>query len=237
MPAALAYRRRAPGLSADCAAWEHQPGEPGRLFAAFTVYRELGPARTLRETAAACRARAPTVREWAREWLWEQRVVAWDRDQAAKQAQAAEKERGEVAKRHARIAAQYLNVMAAPVVELGRRLNAGTPMAQVSDADLWKLVRANAGIVRDLVDTERLSHRMPTEHTAVSGPDGGPVQVVTVVDAVRALFSGEAPPAPQVVGHGSGVVDGELADPGSADTGGDGAAPALPQVPAPDDGT
>lgn len=223
MPPSRAYLRTG-ALTPGLPAWDHQPGEPSRFFAAFVVFRELGAMRTLVETAKSCKVKPTTVRQWAHKWMWHERATAWDRSMSEKQIKRMEEARAGVADRHARIAAQYLNVMAAPVVELGRRLNTAAqagqvPLAGMSDDALWKLARGNAALLRSLVDTERLSHQMPTEHRAISGPDGGPVQVTTVVDAVRQLFATAQAERVDDDAGGSRAVDGELEDPGSAGPG------------------
>ncbi len=86
--------------------WERQPGESEKAYAAFVVYRDLGPGRTFEEAArlvypsrdrvtagqaegergatvgqrSGNTKRAPSgrVRAWASSWDWQWRAAAWD---------------------------------------------------------------------------------------------------------------------------------------------------------------
>ncbi len=78
--------------------WEPMRGESARAFAAFELYRRLGPARTVEEAwrqywgrPGARRSRAststaprvmPYFSEWAVRWQWRERALAWDAEQA-----------------------------------------------------------------------------------------------------------------------------------------------------------
>lgn len=84
------------------AAWERQPGEPARAYAAFCLYRDM-PAteRSLRAVAdrlygsgggnpASKRRRAPgQLHKWSVRWRWVERAAAWDeeQDRVAREAQ------------------------------------------------------------------------------------------------------------------------------------------------------
>jgi hypothetical protein len=77
--------------------WERQEGESAKAFSAFEIYRRLGPARTIEEAwrqhwslsgarqagTAAPRA-MPYFSEWAVQWRWQERALAWDDDMAAR---------------------------------------------------------------------------------------------------------------------------------------------------------
>jgi hypothetical protein len=77
--------------------WERQEGESAKAFSAFEIYRRLGPARTIEEAwrqhwslsgarhagIAAPRA-MPYFSEWAVQWRWQERALAWDDDMAAR---------------------------------------------------------------------------------------------------------------------------------------------------------
>jgi hypothetical protein len=63
------------------------PGEPPKAYAAFCVYRDLGPNRSLDQAGwriypgtQTGRKRGATgrIREWADWWRWAQRAAAWD---------------------------------------------------------------------------------------------------------------------------------------------------------------
>ena len=74
--------------------FEQQPGEPSRAYAAFVLYRDLGPKRTLDEASrlhhtakvrdaeqtqnGPPRRSSGQIRLWADRWAWRERVKAWD---------------------------------------------------------------------------------------------------------------------------------------------------------------
>jgi len=79
--------------------WEPMEGESPLAFAAFEMYRRLGPARTVEEAWRRYWARPGTRRRrrnktspprvmpyfsrWAVRWRWRERALAWDEEQAA----------------------------------------------------------------------------------------------------------------------------------------------------------
>jgi hypothetical protein len=99
------------------ALWERQPGESAKAYAAFGLFRDLGPRRSL--DAASRRYHHPgpeappppggrlprasgTMRRWAQRWSWVERARAWDQEterlQQAEQLAAIQ----EMAERHAK---------------------------------------------------------------------------------------------------------------------------------------
>ena len=98
--------------------WERQPDEPSKAFHAFTVYRDLGPAK--RSLAAVsldlygertgCKRGAPgRVREWSGRYRWRERAEAWDARLDEEARQAAIEARRAMQERHQRgMAAVYV---------------------------------------------------------------------------------------------------------------------------------
>ena len=89
--------------------WEQQPGEPMRAFRAFTVYRDLGPKRTLRaafrqETGKESAQPNGTWTRWYSRWQWLLRARAWDRELDALGREAAIAETQRMGERHAELA-------------------------------------------------------------------------------------------------------------------------------------
>jgi len=56
-------------------AWDRRDGETGRAYAAFRVFRDAGPLRTL---AVVPGVRRRTVEDWSSTWDWHARATAWD---------------------------------------------------------------------------------------------------------------------------------------------------------------
>jgi hypothetical protein len=64
------------------AAWERQPGEGARPFAAFAVYRDQPPGdRSLRGVAEQVDKSLTLVGRWSAQWRWVERVGLWDAHQ------------------------------------------------------------------------------------------------------------------------------------------------------------
>ncbi len=62
-------------------AWDRQPDETDKAFAAFAAYRDLGADRTVAKAIEAL-GKKPNYRStceaWSRQWSWVARVGAWD---------------------------------------------------------------------------------------------------------------------------------------------------------------
>ena len=87
--------------------WERQSGESPRRFAAFQVYRDAGPGRSLRTCARQCSKSVGLVCRWSAQDGWQNRVLLWDarQDELKRQAMADEIQR--MAKRQADMAVMF----------------------------------------------------------------------------------------------------------------------------------
>ena len=54
-------------------AWERQDGESGKAYEAFLAYRDMGAARRLGKSRA-------LIDRWRRQWNWEERARAYDKE-------------------------------------------------------------------------------------------------------------------------------------------------------------
>ena len=59
------------------APWDRRDDEPARNYAAFRLFRDLGPLRKL-EDVAAIGVTPRCIRQWSYDWDWPARAVAWD---------------------------------------------------------------------------------------------------------------------------------------------------------------
>jgi hypothetical protein len=98
--------------------WDRLPGESAKAYAAFGLYRELGPRRSLDEASRLYHAqpapdgsRRPTdpkrrasglIRRWAERWNWTGRALAWDHEVEQGKRQQQREAIQEMAERHAR---------------------------------------------------------------------------------------------------------------------------------------
>lgn len=155
--------------------WERQPGEPARAFAAFCVYRDMGPQRSIRKAEPIIRAAGngarKTVHQWSSKWGWASRAPAYDamldRERVAERV-------GEVRKmedRHAQISLAGLSGLAMPLVALGkpRKLADGRFQDRIEELEgmetgqLLRLAAHTARSMARLVGVERLSRGEATE--------------------------------------------------------------------------
>lgn len=141
--------------------WDQLPGESSKAYAAFVIYRDLGPRRSIEEASRLYHDRPNSsprrrrasgqIRHWAERWNWPARAVAWDQSlevaKRDKQIEAAQ----EMAERHAREAMLLQN----KAVERLRQLR---PEELKPRDTLSFLIEA--------AKLERLSHGEPTEHVA-----------------------------------------------------------------------
>jgi hypothetical protein len=177
------------------AVWERLPGESAKAYAAFCVYRDLGPRRSLDEASRLYHAQpardedGPTtrpkrrasgvVRQWAERWDWTSRALAWDHEveqgKRKKQLEAIQ----EMAERHAREAMLLQN----KAVERLRQLR---PEELGPQDTLRYLIEA--------AKLERLARGEPTERVAEEHrfPD---VKELSDAELLRILANRPGPPA------------------------------------------
>jgi hypothetical protein len=98
--------------------WEQQDGETAIAFEAFAIYRDMGAERSLRKVAATRDSEATRIYAWATEWSWAARVTAYDRDQDRQWRAAQDKQRKDMAIRHAAMAGAALSKVAARLAAL-----------------------------------------------------------------------------------------------------------------------
>src|ERR1041384_8833280 len=71
-------------------AFEQQPMESNKAFAAFSLYLSLGPERSTREVAAKLAKSEQLIRRWSARWDWGDRVQAYGRHMAVVEREATE---------------------------------------------------------------------------------------------------------------------------------------------------
>jgi hypothetical protein len=70
--------------------WDRQPEETAKAFNAFTVYRDLGSLRSIRQAAKALSRSSSLLNDWSRKYGWVVRADAYDAAIRAQQAAAYE---------------------------------------------------------------------------------------------------------------------------------------------------
>jgi len=89
-------------------AWEQQPGENGRDYGLFCMYRDHGRIRTVAQIAGMAPLTFATVARIARMKRWVERAQRWDAEQDRINAIRLADRREEMAKRHAKAAGELM---------------------------------------------------------------------------------------------------------------------------------
>ncbi|KGI79322.1 hypothetical protein IL38_23720 [Actinopolyspora erythraea] len=164
-------RKTAITLASDRNAWEQQPGESERMFARFTVYRDLGEGRTLNQTAEILNSTSRktvtyrSLTEYASRYRWRERAEAFDVDQAAADRARMAKLRKEAVERHRKQGQAMQGRAAQELAQLA--------VGSLSPNDILRFFAEGARM-------ELAALREPTERTVTSGAEGSSVEVTEV---------------------------------------------------------
>jgi len=130
--------------------WERQKNESSKAYAAFCVYRDLGPERSLEKVRQ--NLDKPRTRKWLGDWSvkhnWVERANAYDDYLERKKREEKEKAILEMAERHAKLAMAFQQRVA-------QRLQQIDP-AELSPSDMAKWLDVATKL-------ERLARGEPTE--------------------------------------------------------------------------
>jgi hypothetical protein len=155
--------------------WDRQQQEPEAAYGYFARYRDLGRARTVAAVATGVNKSRDYLHKLASTWRWVQRAQAFDREQDRLYSEALTERRREMADRHARLA----SALQAKVVARLQSLDA----SKLTPGDIARWLEVTTRL-------ERLALGLPDSATAVSGPDGAPIEVEVgaMGEADRAAF-------------------------------------------------
>jgi hypothetical protein len=149
--------------------FDRQPRETAKAFAAFVVFRDLGPERSVlkayRQKTGRKHAKQATGvwNGWATAFNWQSRVAAWDSHLDRQTREAQERARREMGERHAKVAVALQE-------KAIQRLKAMKP-EELSSADLIRYAVEAAKL-------ERLARGEPESigEQRHSGTDGNPIR-------------------------------------------------------------
>lgn len=148
---------------------EEQPTkETAKAYAAFVEYCALGPARSLSKLSESNQQYAksiPLLKRWSSEHNWQERVKQYDAERAEEKRLKHDAEIEEMNQRHAEMGMTQQE----RALEQIKKLMAAKSFGSMAAVQLLKLA----------TDVERLARGEPTEHTSLTGKDGGPVAIVT----------------------------------------------------------
>lgn len=136
---------------ADVKPWEMQPEETMKAYEAFCVYRDLGPSRSMRETAEKLGKSQGLMEGWSVKHEWGKRAAAWDAEQDRINRQEQMKEIAKMRKRHADIAKKALDKVEAAIDSIDEHEMSNVDIARLM-AEAAKLERLSRGDVGDVIE-------------------------------------------------------------------------------------
>jgi len=176
--------------------WERQPGETPKAWEAFTVYRDLGPSRSLRAAGQQLGKSTVVCEKWSARWDWVNRCREWDRHtdglRRAAQVEAIET----MSRRHADQAQEYLATLRTPVVAILQLLGESESrdafmeqLAGLHPVQALELVTKLATAAAKMVDVETRARGAATERLEVSSRSVSVgVEFIDDIDAVDDLL-------------------------------------------------
>jgi hypothetical protein len=176
-------------------AFEQQPKESNRAFAAFSLYLSLGSKRSVDQAALALKQNVSQLRRWSVRYSWPARVAAHVAYMATVEREATEalvrcKAAGWLARQQGLREEEW---------EMHEKCIAAAKKALATFMDRDKAGASLADIARILEVASklgRLAAGMSTDKTEVSGQDGGAIRV-ELTAALNKIY-GEAQPGPVV---------------------------------------
>lgn len=169
------------------AAYEQQPGESDKAFAAFKTYRDMGPNRSIAKAGRKLGKCTVTLERWATKFTWQERLKEWAAhlakleaaamdDQARKHAQ--EWARRESAEREANWKmAQDLRKRAMAMLEFPLATTKSRDGKTVVNPTAWNMGHA-ARLAEVATKIAALAVGAPTERAEVTGKDGAPIMPI-----------------------------------------------------------
>jgi hypothetical protein len=170
-------------------AFEQQPKESDKAFAAFSLYLSMGAQRSTREVGKQLGKSEGLIERWSSRWQWTERVQAHAQHLAVVEREATEAlTRGKSAEWLTRQQAlreteweMHEKCIAAARRGLDAYMEREKVYANLSDIARMLEIASKLG---------RLATGMPTDKTEVTGEDGGPIKVELEV-ALRKIYGGE----------------------------------------------
>lgn len=131
--------------------WERQPEETVKAYAAFCVYRDLGPERSLAKAGAVLGKNPGGLEEWSSKNDWVKRSAAWDAEQDRIARQAQLDEIVKMRKRHAKLASDMLTKAAKALDKIPEEEIKASDLSRMVDV-ASKLERLSRGDVGDVIE-------------------------------------------------------------------------------------
>lgn len=140
--------------------WERQERETPKSFAAFCVYRDMGPQdRTLAKTADVVGKSTSLMDTWSQKYGWVNRAAEWDNEQDRIKREAEQKAQieaiKEMRKRHTKVAVKMINkadaaldeILAGEIkpADIPRIVDIATKLERISRGDAGEVIEERQG--------------------------------------------------------------------------------------------
>jgi hypothetical protein len=185
--------------------FEQQPGESAKAFAAFSLYLNMGPERSLEGVRVKCGKSSRLIQRWSSRWCWAERVEAHAGHLATVEREAVEV----VARTKAAEWAKRQDEVRQREWEMHEKCIGAAKKAFEAFMAREKVYANLADIARMLEVASklgRLASGLATDKTEVTGEDGGAIRVEfeaalkKVYGRKPAVVDVEAVPAPKQIG-------------------------------------
>jgi hypothetical protein len=155
--------------------WERQAGDSPQVWAAFVVYRDMGPGRSLRAVCSDMGKDLKTIGRWSSRHGWRAKVEAFDREQDRITRMAMIDKAIRMGERHAGEAIEVAKgLMVYPRAVLAKLENDPTALEKLAEEDLEKLMAgllAAGKVLPAIWQAERVSRGYSNEQPAVPSED------------------------------------------------------------------
>lgn len=162
--------------------WERLPVESSPAWEAFVLYRDGGPARTIRGVCRQLHKSLTLIGRWSVRHKWVERAGGWDAYTDRIRREASLKAVKEMTERHARMAATALGVISEMQATFIKRVvqqklvkgpdgNPLPPFQSISDKDLAGIVLQSARSLDSLTKVERTARGLPETWIMISEMD------------------------------------------------------------------
>lgn len=167
-------KRKDPAEDLPAELWERQLGESAEAFAAFALYRDLGPdGRSVRKTARSLGKSGSLVSRWSADHAWPSRAAAWDLETDRHAQAELRADQIEARRRHAMTLKSHLQASELLTIAFLEKVADNPEILKNMDADqlAGAMIRA-ARVAPRLVVAERLTLGISTENIAQDTPTG-----------------------------------------------------------------
>lgn len=133
--------------------WDRQKGESRKAYEAFSIYRDLGPSRSIAKVAEKLGKSKSLLERWSRKWNWVERTEQYDEYQDRMYRLEQEEKRKEMAERHARQAKMFQNKVVQRLQTLEPSQLSATELVRWFDTAV-KVERLSLGESTDIAEVE-----------------------------------------------------------------------------------